>query len=170
MFFQSMAPIISESRFYCNRFAYPFVYQNADMNTFGKRLREARKAVGLSQKDVAKRTDVSQPLLSELENGHYQTSGYVFQLAHLYKVSARWLAEGKGPREISAVELLDDPEMEKMLRRYGQSNEATQALVAHLLREPGQSKPAWMTDGTAAAIENARLLVAEQISADVKKV
>lgn len=131
--------------------------------------------MGLSQKDVANRTDVGQSLLSELENDHYATSGYIFQLAYLYKVSARWLAEGKGPREISAVELLDDPNMERLVRRYGQQDDATQALIQHLLRDAPQNKPPWMTDGTASAIENAKQLVNEQLRAatqlglDIKK-
>lgn len=139
------------------------------MSTFGSRLKEARKSIGLSQKEVAGRVGLGQSLLSELENDHYPTSGYTIQLAYLYKVSARWLADGKGPREISAVELLDDPEMEKLLRRYGQANEATKALVRHLLRDPGQAKPDWMTDGTASAIENTRQLVSERLGLDIKK-
>ncbi|NYT25361.1 helix-turn-helix transcriptional regulator [Alcaligenaceae bacterium] len=144
------------------------------MSTFGARLREARKNIGLSQKEVAGRTGIGQSLLSELENDHYQTSGYVFQLAAVYKVSARWLAEGKGPREISAVELLDDPSMERLLKRHNQADAATQALVLHLLREANQSRPEWMTEGAASAIENARQLIKEQMRAaqlglDVKK-
>lgn len=157
-----------------NRQTEPISYQNADMSTFGARLHEARKNIGLSQKEVATRTGIGQSLLSELENDHYQTSGYVFQLASLYKVSARWLAEGKGPREISAVELLDDPEMERLLKLHSQADDATQSLIHHLLRDPGQAKPEWMTEGTATAIENARQLVREQLRSarlglDVKK-
>lgn len=165
MFFHSMDTIISEYRFFANRQTDYFMYQNADMSTFGSRLREARKALGLSQKEVANKIGLGQSLLSELENDHYPTSGYTIQLAYLYKVSARWLADGKGPKEISAVELLDDPKMEQMLRRFAQADEATRTLVQHLLRDDGAPRPAWMTDGTASVIENARQLVREQIQA-----
>lgn len=163
IFFQSMPHIISEYRLINNRQTDPVLYQNTDMSTFGARLREARKAVGLSQKEVASRTGIGQSLLSELENDHYQTSGYVFLLAYLYKVSARWLAEGKGPREIAAVELLDNPEMETLLRRFNQQDDATRAMVDQLLRESDHPRPQWMTEGTASAIENARQLVREQM-------
>jgi len=134
------------------------------MTTFGKRLKEARKQAGLSQKEVAERIGTKQPLISELENDEYLTSGFTTRLAHLYKVSARWLAEGKGPKEIAVMELLDDEEVAGMLRRYSGQDDATKAMVKHLLREAGQPKPAWMTEGVATAIENARRLVAEQLA------
>jgi len=154
--------IISDFLSYNNRQNYVIYYQNADMTTFGERLKDARKAAGLSQKEVARRIGTKQPLISELESDEYQTSGFTTKLAYLYKVSARWLAEGKGPREISASELLDEPEMEWLVRQYGKADAVTKALVTHLLREPEQARPAWMSEGTASSIENARLLVAEQ--------
>lgn len=76
------------------------------MSTFGERLQEARKESGLTQKAVAKRIGMSQPVLSELENNEYSVSGFTVQLAHLYKVSARWLAEGLGPKELPSSETM----------------------------------------------------------------
>lgn len=136
------------------------------MNTFGARLKFARKKARLSQQEVAARIGTKQPLISELENDEYQTSGFTPRLAHLYKVNARWLAEGKGPMEVTATELLDDEELASLVHRYIEQDEATKALVQHLLRgNDGQPMPSWMTNGTAAAIENARQLVLERMKA-----
>lgn len=136
-------------------------YQNTDMNTFGERLRETRKRLKLSQKEVAQRVGMSQPLLSELENDEYPTSGFTTKLAFLYKVNARWLAEGKGPRDASAVELFDDERAAKLWERYLALDEAGRALIDYLLAP--ESKPEWLSDGAAALIENAKVLVTEQI-------
>ncbi|ROT45031.1 helix-turn-helix domain-containing protein [Pusillimonas sp. NJUB218] len=135
------------------------------MQTFGSRLKDARKKAGLSQKEVANRIGTKQPLISELENDEYQTSGFTPRLAHLYKVNARWLAEGKGPRDASAIELLDDVELEDLLRRYANQDDSTKAIVQYLLREDQDPRPAWMSEGTASFIENARQLVREQLQA-----
>ncbi|KAA0910658.1 helix-turn-helix transcriptional regulator [Pusillimonas sp. ANT_WB101] len=134
------------------------------MNTFGERLRDARKQAKLTQKDVAKRIGMSQPLLSELENNEYPTSGFTTKLAYLYKVSARWLAEGKGPREASSSEILDDPDVMRVWNAYSGQDEATKAMVDFLLGGPDFSRPSWMSLGAAASIENARQLISEQMA------
>lgn len=40
---------------------------------------------------------MSQSTLSELETDSYPTSTFTPRLAHIYGVSARWLADGEGP-------------------------------------------------------------------------
>lgn len=40
---------------------------------------------------------MSQSTLSELETDTYPTSTFTTRLAHIYNVSARWLADGEGP-------------------------------------------------------------------------
>jgi len=69
------------------------------MDTFGTRLKAARKAAKLTQAVAAKKAGMSQPALSELESGQYPSSTFTAQLAHTYGVSARWLAEGRGAPE-----------------------------------------------------------------------
>ncbi len=133
------------------------------MTTFGARLRSSRKQAKLTQKDVAKRIGMSQSLLSELENDEYPTSVFTIQLAHLYKVSARWLAEGKGSREISAAEMLDDERVSRLWMSYQALDEASRAIVDYLVWPPGDQRPEWMSEGAAAAIDSAKLLVAEQL-------
>lgn len=44
---------------------------------------------------------MSQSTLSELENDSYPTSTFTTRLAHIYNVSARWLADGEGPMRVA---------------------------------------------------------------------
>lgn len=66
-----------------------------DRSPFGVRMREAREAAGLSQTAVAKKLEISQGTLSELERTS-QGSSLVVAFAHLYGVSPDWLATGEG--------------------------------------------------------------------------
>lgn len=69
------------------------------METFGQRLRKARKDKGVTQTVAAKAVGMSQANLSDLENDVYPTSSYTPQLAVYYNVSTIWLADGRGSRK-----------------------------------------------------------------------
>ncbi|CAB3857194.1 hypothetical protein LMG3410_02090 [Achromobacter aegrifaciens] len=83
--------------------------------TFGARLKLARKASGLTQKQAAEKAGMSQGTLSDLENDGSTSSTYTARLAHVYGVNARWLADGDGepiadpsgagPRQVSASKI-----------------------------------------------------------------
>ncbi|MBV2161392.1 LexA family transcriptional regulator [Achromobacter denitrificans] len=73
-------------------------------NTFGERLKVARKAADLTQKQAAEKAGMSQGTLSGLENDVSTSSTYTTRLAHAYGVNARWLADGVGAPHISAAE------------------------------------------------------------------
>lgn len=60
------------------------------------RLRQAREKARLSQRDLAKRSGLSQQLISKLENGLVESTTEVFGLAEALGVSPRWLATGQG--------------------------------------------------------------------------
>lgn len=138
------------------------------MNNFGDRLKDARKQAKLTQPVVAKKIGMSQSLLSELENNLYPTSGFTTKLAHLYKVNARWLAEGLGPREVSAAEALGDDEVMDLWTRYNVADDATRALVQYLLSGKNETRVEWMSSALAAMIDNARQLVKEQMTSGAK--
>ncbi|MDF8362045.1 MULTISPECIES: helix-turn-helix domain-containing protein [Achromobacter] len=70
--------------------------------SFGERLKESRRAANLTQKQVTKKVGIAQATLSQLESGSHPTSRYTPRLAHLYGVTARWLADGDGPRTHAA--------------------------------------------------------------------
>ncbi|WP_316890215.1 LexA family protein [Ralstonia edaphi] len=79
---------------------------NPDMKkTFGERLKEARKEAGLTQKELAVKTGISQPTISEAERGDYGGSAHVAALATACGVNALWLAEGRGPKHPSGGNL-----------------------------------------------------------------
>jgi transcriptional regulator with XRE-family HTH domain len=61
---------------------------------FGLRLYDARKGAELTQKQVLSKIGIPQSTLSELETVA-TSSGYVAQLAALYKVDAHFLATGE---------------------------------------------------------------------------
>ena len=70
--------------------------------TLGQRIKDARRAARMSQGALAKRVGMSQANLSELENDHYPSSTFVPRMAQELRVSSLWLADGRGPREVSA--------------------------------------------------------------------
>lgn len=68
------------------------------METFGSRVREARKNMKMSQATLASAVGMSQGNLSDIENGHVPTSTYTPALAAVLGVNALWLADGRGPK------------------------------------------------------------------------
>ncbi|MBU9618102.1 helix-turn-helix domain-containing protein [Burkholderia multivorans] len=66
------------------------------LNTYGKRLRAARKGARLTQKQLADKVGLKQATISELENDEYDGSAKTAALADVLGVNALWLAEGKG--------------------------------------------------------------------------
>jgi len=71
---------------------------NIDMDTLAKRLIEARETAGLSQAKLAKLAGVKQSVIGMLETGARKKSSYIPVFAKLLKVSALWLAEGRGDK------------------------------------------------------------------------
>lgn len=74
------------------------------METFGQRVRSARKAMKLTQVELAKRVKMSQGNLSDIENGHVPTSTHTPLLAEVLGVNAAWLATGKRDRFVGHSE------------------------------------------------------------------
>lgn len=68
------------------------------MDTLAKRLAETREAAGLSQTQLAKLAGVKQSVVGMLETGARKKSAYIPLFAKILKVSALWLAEGKGDK------------------------------------------------------------------------
>jgi transcriptional regulator with XRE-family HTH domain len=64
------------------------------------RIREARKAAGLSQGQVAKLLNLQRPSVSQIEAGQRRVSGdEIVRLARIFDVSASWLL-GEGAEKI----------------------------------------------------------------------
>jgi transcriptional regulator with XRE-family HTH domain len=77
--------------------------------TFGERLKESRQSSNLTQKQVSKKVGIAQSTLSQLEGGAFPASRYTPRLAHLFGVSARWLADGEGPKAVGDTGGSSDP-------------------------------------------------------------
>lgn len=65
------------------------------MKTFGERVRESRKKLKLTQKQLAKASGMAQATLSDIERGKNEGSRDVVALAKALKVSAEWLINGE---------------------------------------------------------------------------
>lgn len=65
------------------------------MNTIHNRLRTTRKALGLTQKALADKADVSQVTIQHLESGRNQSSKKLPQIAQALGQSVDWLVTGK---------------------------------------------------------------------------
>lgn len=63
----------------------------------GDRLKAARKAIGMTQQQLAEKTGVSQGLISDLEKNVYPTSSHVPKMASILKVDALYLSDGVMP-------------------------------------------------------------------------
>jgi len=53
-----------------------------------------RAALGLSQSELAKKSNISQPVISGLESSKAQTSGHIPSIADALGVNAYWLETG----------------------------------------------------------------------------
>jgi SOS-response transcriptional repressor LexA len=71
-------------------------YKFMDMNTLAERMKLARKHANLTQKALAEKAGVEQPVISQLETGKNQQSVHLAKFAHLCGVSAIWLSDGIG--------------------------------------------------------------------------
>lgn len=70
------------------------------MDTYGERLRDARKKKGYSQAVLAKLVGCTQPTIFSIENGDTQSTGLTVILAKVLGVSPFWLEYGSPPREL----------------------------------------------------------------------
>ena len=67
------------------------------MNEIGERLKILRKETGLKQGDFAKRLEISQSLLSGIENGNEPLSDRTRKIICLeFNISENWLLTGEG--------------------------------------------------------------------------
>jgi len=66
------------------------------METLGKRLRSTRKNNNFNQAELAKKSGVSQQLISQIENEKIKSTNDIFSLSDALNVNAKWLATGVG--------------------------------------------------------------------------
>ena len=102
--------------------------------TFGGRVRDLRKAAGLTQHQLAKRAGIAQSTLGDIESGATKHSygPTAVRLAQALNVSPDWLSSGKGA----------------IVRASGADPDEAEAL--HIYRAlPKGLRDAWMASGRA---------------------
>lgn len=67
------------------------------MTTLAERIKEARKYAKLTQRALASRVGVEQPVISQLETGKNLQSAHLSKIAHACRVNSIWLSEEIGP-------------------------------------------------------------------------
>lgn len=72
-------------------------YKFQRMSTLAERIKEARKHAQLTQKALASKVGVEQPVISQLETGKNLQSAHLPKIAHVCGVSAIWLSDNIGP-------------------------------------------------------------------------
>lgn len=94
--------------FKVNRFS-GFVPRDNTGMSIGNRVKQARKALNLTQTELAKRSNLKQSSISDLEVGKSQGTTYLASLAATLGVSALWLETGKGSMtgELSSADVLE---------------------------------------------------------------
>jgi len=73
------------------------------MNTVGDRIKEARKARGMSRPQLAEAARVKYPTLAGIENNDQAGTTQLPQIAEALGVSPKWLQTGRGPMEGTAA-------------------------------------------------------------------
>jgi len=80
------------------------------METLGKRLRSTRKNNNFNQAELAKKSGVSQQLISQIENEKIKSTNDIFSLSDALNVNAKWLATGIGDMNTGATNKGDTKE------------------------------------------------------------
>lgn len=84
--------------------AHKETYKFAGMTTLALRIKKARASAGLTQKALAEKAGVEQPVISQLETGKNLKSAFLATIASACGVNAIWLATGKGDMKPLPVE------------------------------------------------------------------
>ena len=162
-FCQSMTHNIGVPMFLVNRPSDIGSYENADMKTIVKdkttlsgRMRLAREHARLTQAQLAKKTGISQPTISDLERGEQKKSAYTTQIAHACRVSPLWLATGRGDMDATEEEemSLSDDEVRLLGMFRGLPQDFQQHVMANAVQIfemfsdlPEAAKSAFMEPG-----------------------
>lgn len=75
---------------------YKLPYKFTGMDTLADRIKAARKHAQLTQRSLAEKVGVEQPVISQLETGKNLRSVHLTKIAQVCQVSPIWLAEGVG--------------------------------------------------------------------------
>ncbi len=121
------------------------------MNT-GERIRRERMDKKWSQEELARRSGVSQGLISQFENGVNKGSSYLIAIARALDVEADWLETGKGnkkKREVNAPMSMHYPPLIEDALAVLLSPEDSEILFIVMRDENGSQVTLRLTDNAA---------------------
>lgn len=87
---------------------FVFARSITNVNTFGNRLRQARKLRQLTQAELARACGLSQGAIGNYEANSRGSAKEIFRIADVLKVDPAWLAMGTGSMERHPVPLLSE--------------------------------------------------------------
>ena len=120
----------------------------------GKKIRELREQLGMSQAQLSTHGGLSQGYLSQLENDEVQnpSAAVMFRLAQALHVDPRLLMQAAGYDQLAAgseeeYEVTVDPELMRFLARFPREQQThllklLEGLDRHLPEQTEQPKPA----------------------------
>jgi transcriptional regulator with XRE-family HTH domain len=76
--------------------------------SIGKRIKQRRDMLRLSQEDLAREVGISQEMISKVEKGLAQTTRSLPLIAHVLKVNALWLQTGEGVPDLDYSPTFED--------------------------------------------------------------
>lgn len=118
-------------------------------NTIGKRFRDTREQIGLTQTELAKQLGCGRSNISQIESGKNLPGGNILiTLKSKYNVSLDWLFSGEGSMFIETendIDLLDFKEnsweVKRMLEDMKNSREVMHRVLSDYLSYIGAVKP-----------------------------
>lgn len=104
-----------------NRHVYLQKRQYAKMDTFGKRIRSARKLRRMNQVELAKKAGIRQPTLSDIETGETKMleGGTLIALSGALEVRPEWIMSGQLPMESGNFAMQNDKLLRQLIDLYG---------------------------------------------------
>lgn len=97
----------------------------------GKRIKQRRKFLKLTQEELAKQANISQPLLCGLEKELNNGSRFILSIARALKVNADWLETGTGDPELDCSQPHEEypPLITELIKLMTSTDERGQAKV-----------------------------------------
>ena len=132
-----------------------------------ERLREARKALGLTQTDFAKRIGVTNPTISQIENGKIAlTERVVIAVCREFSINENWLRTGEGEMKAETNDTL----IQRITKAYN-SSPLIQAMIDGYMKLPEEHKTAvdeYVVD-VARSLPGVGVEIADELAAAVEK-
>lgn len=109
---------------------------NFDPGGFGRRVRELREKLGISQAALAKAIGVGQQTVNNWESGAVKKTSAIVEVARALSTTPEWLQRGEGQKESRPFRPIDE-----IVRLYGQLGEAKAMIVVEFMRSLLRNPP-----------------------------